>query len=211
MGLSARVPRGGAALPFAATGRRGRFGNYEHRSPALSSTIGRDGTDRTRNAEQQKMEESSIRQRISKSDLFSGLPAELIDFLAEHAKSHRLAAGDVLFRFGERANRFYLVQSGHVAVEIAAIAGPALELQDLGPGAVLGWSWLIAPHQWSFQARAKTAGEILEFDGDAVLARCEEDTRFGYQLLKRFSALMSERLNSARQRMMETWNPAGFA
>jgi CRP-like cAMP-binding protein len=139
------------------------------------------------------MTELSIEQRLSETELFSGLAHELIDFLAAHAKARRLASGEVLFRYGERANRFYLVESGHVTVEVAAIAGPALELQDLGPGAVLGWSWLIAPHQWSFQARAKTSVEMLEFDGDAVLAYCEENAKFGYQLLKRFSALMRDR------------------
>ncbi len=157
------------------------------------------------------MTELSIEQRLSKTALFSGLARELIDFLAAHARTRRLASGEVLFRYGERANRFYLVESGHVTVEVAAIAGPALELQDLGPGAVLGWSWVIAPHQWSFQARAKTSVEMLEFDGDAVLAYCEENAKFGYQLLKRFSALMSERLQFARQKMMEAWNPPGFA
>jgi hypothetical protein len=34
---------------------------------------------------------------------------------------------------------------------------------------------------------------------------------FGYELLKRFAALMSERLHFARQKMMQEWKPAGFA
>ena len=52
---------------------------------------------------------------------------------------------------------------------------------------------------------------LLEFDGRAVLARCEQDSKFGYELLKRFAALMSERLEAARQKMMDEWNPPGFA
>jgi CRP/FNR family cyclic AMP-dependent transcriptional regulator len=30
-------------------------------------------------------------------------------------------------------------------------------------------------------------------------------------VLKRFAALMSERLSFARRKMMEAWNPPGFA
>jgi hypothetical protein len=52
---------------------------------------------------------------------------------------------------------------------------------------------------------------LLEFDGSAILARCEEDPKFGYELFKRFAALMSARLDAARQKMMDQWDPPGFA
>jgi CRP-like cAMP-binding protein len=155
--------------------------------------------------------ESAIGQRLRERAFFAGLAPEFIEFIAAHAANRSIPADAVLFRYGDRADRFYLVERGHIGVEIAAVAGPALELQDLGPGAVLGWSWLIAPHHWSFQARAKTPAEIIEFDGGAVSARCEADAAFGYALLKRFSGLMSERLQAAREKMMETWSPPGFA
>jgi CRP-like cAMP-binding protein len=157
------------------------------------------------------MTNPSIEIRVAASEFFSGLRPELIERLAAHANARKLAAGEMLFHYGERADRFYLIEHGNVAVEVAAITGPALVLQELGPGAALGWSWLIAPHTWSFQARAKTAVELLEFDGSGIRALCEEDPRFGYEVLKRFAALMSERLHFARRKMMESWNPPGFA
>ena len=157
------------------------------------------------------MTSASIYRRIAESDFFAGMAPEQIDFLATHARMRQLSEGEVLFHYGDRADHFYLVLEGHIVVEVAAIEGPALELQDLGPGVVVGWSWLIAPHTSSFQDRARSAAPVLEFDGKAVLARCEENSRFGYDLLKRFSALMSERLHAARQSMMEAWQPRGFA
>ena len=152
-----------------------------------------------------------IQKQLTDSPFFAGLAPAFINFLAAHARMRTVKEGEVLFHYGERAQSFYLVKTGHIAVEVAAIEGPALELQDLGPGAVLGWSWLISPRRWSFQARAKTSAEIIEFDGDAVLAECEANPKFGYELLKRFSTLMSERLQHARQRMIEEWRPQGFA
>ena len=157
------------------------------------------------------MGDLSIVKRLGESSFFGGLAPEFRDFLAANAQLRRLKEGAVVFRYGEPARRFYLVVDGHVLVEVAAIEGPTLQLQDLGPGAVLGWSWLIPPHRWSFQARAKTSAETVEFDGEAVLAECEANPKFGYELLKRFSALMSERLHFARQRMIEEWRPEGFA
>ena len=60
-------------------------------------------------------------------------------------------------------------------------------------------------------ARAMQDSEVLEFDGSAILKRCEEDPKFGYELFKRFAALMSERLDAARQKLMDQWDPPGFA
>ena len=78
-------------------------------------------------------------------------------------------------------------------------------------GDLLGWSWLIAPYRWHFQAIAEEDSKLLEFNGEVILAHCEEDPRFGYELLKRFAALMSERLEAARLKMMDQWFSAGFA
>jgi CRP/FNR family cyclic AMP-dependent transcriptional regulator len=157
------------------------------------------------------MTDSSLRRIIADSKFFAGLEDTAVDFLAANASKRQLDSGQVLFHQGDRAEHFYLLLAGHLSLGIPALEGPALELQDIGPGQIAGWSWLMPPNLWSFQARARTAIEYLEFDGIAILARCEQDPRFGYELIKRFSVLMSERLQFARQKMMQEWKPLGFA
>lgn len=157
------------------------------------------------------MPNTSIRQIIADSKFFSAPAEDAIDFLAANATQKQLAGGKILFHHGDPADHFYLMLEGHLSLQISAIEGPELELQDIGPGQVAGWSWLIPPNRWHFQARARTAIDYLEFDGVAVLDHCEAEPEFGYQLVKRFSALMSERLQFARQKMMEEWKPLGFA
>ncbi|MEE9338121.1 MAG: hypothetical protein V3U87_08580 [Methylococcaceae bacterium] len=79
---------------------------------------------------------------------------------------------------------------------------------------VLRWSWLISPYQWHFQAKAEENSMLLAFDGASILAKCDQEPKFGYELLKRFTALtvlMSERLDVSWQKMMDEWNPSGFA
>jgi CRP/FNR family cyclic AMP-dependent transcriptional regulator len=157
------------------------------------------------------MTASSVATAVRAAALFHDLAPEFVDTLVAHAQLRKLADNQVLFHFGEPARAFYLITSGHISVEVAALEGPSLQLQDLPAGAVLGWSWVIPPHRWTFQARAEGATEVVEFDGKALLAACETNSRFGYELLKRFAALMSERLHHARQRMIEEWRPEGFA
>lgn len=157
------------------------------------------------------MTDESIVTLLAGQAFFQGLSSEAIDFLAANAKPRQLEEGEILFERGQPADRFYLLRSGRITVGVPAIEGPSLEVQSLGADEVLGWSWLIAPYKWNFQARAKQATEVLEFDGKAARERCESDPRFGYEVLKRFSSLMSERLEAARTKMMEEWNPPGFA
>ena len=157
------------------------------------------------------MSNESIEKYLSEHAFFSGLDTAYVKYLAESASERQIGKGEVLFKQGKAADKFYLVRSGQISVQVPALMGPVLEIQTLGEDQILGWSWLIPPYRWHFLARALEDSEILEFDGSAILTHCEEDTAFGYQLLKRFAGLMSERLEAARLKMMDQWNPPGFA
>jgi len=148
---------------------------------------------------------------LSTHTFFSGLDDSYRKFLSNSATELQINKGGVLFKQGDRADKFYLLRKGQVSVQVPALMGPSLEIQTLGEDQVLGWSWLIPPYRWIFLARAEEDSELLEFDGGAILARCEEDPKFGYELFKCFAALMSERLGAARQKMMDQWDPPGFA
>ena len=157
------------------------------------------------------MSNQSIEDYLPTHAFFSELDDNFMKFLTDSATELKIKKGDVLFQQGERADKFYLLRNGQVSVQVPALMGPTLEIQTLGEDQILGWSWLIPPCRWIFQARALEDSDLLEFDGSAILARCEEDPKFGYELLKRFAALMSERLDAARQKTMDEWNPPGFA
>lgn len=143
--------------------------------------------------------------------IFSDLKVKHIEILAKHCKKQTFAVGDLLFKQQDPAETFFILLVGSVQVEVPAIQGPALPVQELGPDEVLGWSWLIPPYRWNFEAKADQDCEVLVFDGKALLAYCEEHNDFGYELIKRFSGLMSQRLQAARIRMMDNWAPAGWA
>ena len=148
---------------------------------------------------------------LSAHEFFSGLSDDILKFLGECSSKREIKKGQILFRLGENADKFYVILNGCVSIQMPAIMGPALEIQNVCEDQLLGWSWLIFPYKWSFQARAEEDTEMLEFDGTALLAKCEQEPEFGYELIKKFAGLMSVRLSVARQKMMDEWNPAGFA
>jgi CRP/FNR family transcriptional regulator, cyclic AMP receptor protein len=157
------------------------------------------------------MSNQSTTAYLSTHEFFSGFSDDTLKFLYECSGMCEIKKGQVLFRQGENADKFYVVRKGRISIQMPAIMGPTLEIQALGEDQVLGWSWLISPYKWNFQTMAEEDSELLMFDGTAILARCEQEPKFGYELLKKFAELMSMRLDAARKKMMDEWNPAGYA
>ena len=157
------------------------------------------------------MNQSQVRDLLNEQAFFGDFSDAVLDLFAEHASERSLETNEVLFGNADPANHFYFVQEGGITIEVPAIEGPSLEIQCLEPGQVLGWSWLIPPYRWSFQARANAPTRLITFDGEAIRKRCDADEAIGYAVLKRFASLMSERLDAARRRMMDEWTPPGFA
>ena len=148
---------------------------------------------------------------LSAHEFFSDFSDDALEFLCECSSMREIKKGQILFLLGEDADKFYVILNGCISIQMPAIMGPTLEIQSVGKDQILGWSWLIAPYKWHFQTKAEEDTELLQFDGTALLARCEQEPKFGYELLKKFAELMSVRLTAARQKMMDEWNPAGFA
>lgn len=75
---------------------------------------------------------------MQKHTILSALDPQQLGHLAAHAKELQLPAGDVLFLQGDAANHFYVVRHGEVQILVPAINGPALDVQTLGKGDVIG-------------------------------------------------------------------------
>lgn len=139
-----------------------------------------------------------LRTYLAQHPFFVGLTDAHLNLIASLATPARYGAQQRVFKYDTNANQFYVLRDGKVGVEIPAVSGEPLRIQTVGNGGVLGWSWLIPPYRWLFEARALSPSEILVIDGARLRSECEIDPRLGYELLKRFAALMAERLNSAR-------------
>jgi CRP-like cAMP-binding protein len=132
----------------------------------------------------------------------AGLKPEHLRTLDECKMKVRYEPGETIFREGDPANRFYLIDRGRVALESRRDPKGAVLLQHLGPGDVLGWSWLFPPYVWQFDARAVEPTEATFYYGTRLREHCEEDHDLGFELLKRMTAVVIRRLQAARERLL---------
>lgn len=151
---------------------------------------------------------STLESLLAESPLFKGFDPAHLGLLATGATPVRYNAGDYIFREGETSNQFYVLRSGKVALEIHAPGRGPLVLQTLGEGDLLGWSTLVPPYTKHFCARAVELTRALAFDGARVRQLCEEHPKLGYELLKRFAAVMGQRLQATRLQVLDLYgNP----
>lgn len=70
---------------------------------------------------------------------------------------------------------------------------------------MIGWSWLFPPYRWHFDARAVDLCRLTVFDGACLRGKCDADPALGYDLLRRFSAVIVERLQATRLRLIDIY------
>jgi len=149
----------------------------------------------------------SLEVLIAGHSFFSDLEEEYVRSLTGCAANVRFDSGTYVFHEGEPADHFYLIRQGRVAIEISAPPRKPIIVQTLSAGDVLGWSWLVAPYQWRFHARAVESVRAIALDGKCLRARCEENHDLGYALLKRFAQIMTQRLEATRFQLLDVYAP----
>jgi CRP/FNR family cyclic AMP-dependent transcriptional regulator len=141
---------------------------------------------------------------IANHPFLTGFDPKYLAILAKGAKQIRFGPGDLIFREGDAAYQFYLVQDGQIALETHRPDGGDVVVQVLGGGDVLGWSWLFPPFQWHLQARAIHPTQAIFLDGAHLLVCCEENRDLGYELLKRIAQVVIKRLQATRQCLVQS-------
>ena len=155
------------------------------------------------------MNPQTLEQAVAAHPFLMGMNEHHIRLLADSAMRTSIEAHDVIFHEGDTANRFYLIESGKVALESAGRGIEPVTIDVVGDGDLLGWSWLFPPFKWHFSARAMEPTNALFFYGTVLREYCDADPSLGFELFKRMSEVMVKRLQSARTRLLKVEN--GFA
>lgn len=129
------------------------------------------------------------------------LAPEHLQVLAANAMPVEFPAGELVFREGDNANRFYLVTDGEVALEAHGEGGGTTVIETIGAGDVLGWSWMFPPYYWRFDARATKPTKAVFFYGTRLREECERDAKLGFALATRAAEVAIRRLQAARKKL----------
>jgi CRP-like cAMP-binding protein len=147
----------------------------------------------------------SLKPIIQSQPFFIGFSDAMTDLIVGCAQNVRFGKGDYLLHEGEPANEFFLIREGRVEISVHAAQCGKFTVQTLEPGEVVGWSWLVPPYRARFDAMALEDTRALRFDGQCLRNKCDQDPATGYELLKRVSSMLAQRLESSRIQLMDVY------
>jgi CRP-like cAMP-binding protein len=138
-------------------------------------------------------------------EFLEGIDDQLLTRIAEISRVVDFAAGAVIFREGDPATKMYLVAEGNVSIEICAPGVGCRRILTVGSGELLGWSPVLEQTQLTATARALIPTKAIETNASQLLALCEHDTRFGYELMRRAASALAKRLNATRLQLVDVY------
>ena len=146
---------------------------------------------------------AAVRHMIAEHPFFHGTDAAFLDLVSQGAVVKRFEPGAMLVEDGGVADEFLLLLHGKVALEVAAADRPRRTIQTVGPGEVLGWSWLIPPHRWALDARAVKPTRAISLDAEVLRRALGAHPDAGYRFLLRLLPVIAQRLENTRLQLLD--------
>lgn len=147
----------------------------------------------------------NLKRILSEHPFLEGLNEPHIALLVGCASNVAFKEGELICHEGQAADDFYFIRHGRVQIETHLPHQGALIVSTREAGEVFGWSWLIPPYRWHFDARAAELTRAIAMDGKCLRQKCEEDHDLGYEIMKRFSFIIAERLEATRLQLMDIY------
>jgi CRP/FNR family transcriptional regulator, cyclic AMP receptor protein len=151
------------------------------------------------------MEIRGLDRLICEHAFFAGMSREYCELIGGCARNVRFDKGEYLFREGEAANQFFLIRHGRVALELMAPGREPIRFLTVNPTEIAGVSWLAPPYRWLYDAQALELTRAVSIDGSCLRQKAEEDHDFGYEMMKRFMAMLVQRLHAAQLQVLDVY------
>ncbi|HEX9853725.1 MAG TPA: cyclic nucleotide-binding domain-containing protein [Acidimicrobiia bacterium] len=148
-------------------------------------------------------ESSVVRQYVAAHPFVKGMADSDVAMLQDLGRLAEHNTGERIFEAGAPADRFFLIRTGVVSLQLSSPAGGTpRQVQAVKEGSALGWSWLFEPYVWQFDAVAETPVRAIVYDASELRSRLEADKECGYRVVMRVAEVMAERLHATRLGML---------
>lgn len=140
--------------------------------------------------------------------LLQDMSDEGIEFLESLAVEMQFPRGAVIFEEDDPADTLYLIAYGKAGLEVALHNRPPALVETIGPGELLGVSWIVPPYHWNWRARSLAETTAVAFSAAQVRKRCETDLDLALHVYQTVAVEAVRRLHAARIRLLDVF-PGG--
>ncbi|WP_320777455.1 cyclic nucleotide-binding domain-containing protein [Streptomyces sp. CRN 30] len=143
----------------------------------------------------------------SAGPMLRALPVEHRQRLMRIAREVSFPQGARLFEEDGSADRFWVIRTGTVDLDMRVPGRRPAVLETLGMNELVGWSWLFAPHTWHLGAEATSPVRAYEFDAPTAREMCREEPELGLAVAEWIGGILAHRLRAARTRLLDLYAP----
>ena len=144
------------------------------------------------------MSKENIRILITENLFFKNFTQEEIDILVNNSAFVSFNEGEYLLTARQEAKGFYFIIGGALSIQLFSHEQGIVEIETVGDGEILGWSWLVSPFVYHYDAVACEKTKALYFDAVALKKEMVINHEFGYKIYKLFMPVVVERLQASR-------------
>lgn len=137
------------------------------------------------------------------SEFLSRIPVPLRAKLAVLSTRREFPAGSVLFQEHQPHEFLYLIEAGHVRLEMSIPVRGRVTLLTAGPGDVLAWSPLLGSGAMTATATTLEPVTAWVINGSQLRALCEQDHELGFHVMRQFATALSHRLIATRIQLLD--------
>jgi CRP-like cAMP-binding protein len=129
---------------------------------------------------------------IEQRDLFSGLSKDFVDEVMNISEKKTFKRGDVVYREGDQANNFYILQKGRVTLTVGKAGQLVYTLNH--PGETFGTSSLIGIDNYPVTAACMEETNLLQVTKEKFDELTEKDPANGLVMIRHVASMLGDRL-----------------
>lgn len=131
-----------------------------------------------------------------------GVPEDAIGRLVGVSEVVEVAPGGRVIAEGATADALFVVADGFVQLSLHQRERD-LPVATVGAGELLGWSWLVPPHRWDFDATSTDGATLVRVPATELRAVMDGDPATAAAVATTVAAVVSRRLRDTRIQLLD--------
>lgn len=145
----------------------------------------------------------SVMDVLRQAVVFQKLTSEQIKKLAAVASVESHPAGTLLYKEGDPAGKFYIVEEGKVVLDMKCEMGPhtpprQVTVDVITKGESMGWSAVVEPNIYTLSCLCMEQTKLVAVDAAKLREFIADDPSMGLEIMRAIAKLISTRLTHTR-------------
>ncbi|MFQ5942491.1 MAG: Crp/Fnr family transcriptional regulator [Anaerolineales bacterium] len=145
----------------------------------------------------------SILETLRAVNIFPALSSTELTLVAPLFESLTLPEDSVIFEQKQTARKLFILTRGRVLILFKPYDGEALEVAEIEPGGVFGWSAALGRSRYTSSAKCTEEGEALSVGRNELRGFYREHPSIGVPILEGLAAVLAKRMHGTQEVLVD--------